>query len=73
MLKSHSSIYSLIDAFRKEQRRTEHNLVLLKTGVNYKRKPEYEKLDERLKNVLLTYDKTKVLEFYDNISLILLY
>ena len=73
MLKSHSSIYSLIDAFRKEQRRTEHNLVLLKTGVSYKRKPEYEKLDERLKFVLLTYDKTKFLEFYDNISLILLY
>lgn len=43
MLRCHPSVYALIDAFRKEQRRTESNLVLLKTGVTYKRKPEYEK------------------------------
>ena len=73
MLLSHPGFYSLVDALRKEQKITEDKLVKLRTGIVYKRKPKYALLDERLKNVLSTYDKSKFIEFYQNIQLILEY
>lgn len=59
MLKSHPLIYSLIDEFRKEQKKTEDSLIKLKTGIEYKRKPEYILLDERLQNIIKEYKKSK--------------
>ena len=73
MLLSHPGFYSLVDALRKEQKLTEDKLVKLRTGIVYKRKPNYVLLDERLKNVLSTYDKSNFIEFYQNIQLILDY
>ena len=73
MLKNHPSIYALVDAFRKEQKKTENTLIKLKTGIVYKRKPEYVILDERLKIILSTYDKKHFETFFENISLVLKY
>lgn len=71
MLLSLPSFYSLVDSLRKKQKLTEDKLIKLRTEILYKRKPNYILLDEMLENTLTTYDKTKFLEFYQNIQLIL--
>ena len=73
MLKNHPSIYALVDAFRREQRKTENSILKLKTGIVYKRKPHYIILDERLKVILSSYNKNKFDEFYENVTLVLKY
>ncbi|RNA44987.1 hypothetical protein BpHYR1_007571 [Brachionus plicatilis] len=47
-VKPHSSVYTLVDMFRKEQKKSEENIVKLETGIRYKRKPKYILLDERI-------------------------
>lgn len=73
MLSKHPLIYSLIDSFRTENKKMNDLMVQLQTGVTYKRKPEYVKLDERLKEVLKYYQDDDFFVFYDNLASILNY
>ncbi|RNA06829.1 hypothetical protein BpHYR1_018276 [Brachionus plicatilis] len=50
ILNKHPLIYSLVYSLIKEQKRTDNELVRLKTGVIYKRKPKYLLLDEPIFN-----------------------
>ncbi len=72
-LKKHPLVYELVDAFRKENKKMENTLVKLKTGIEYKRKPEYIVLDERIQNVVRMYNKVNFNEFFENLGLILKY
>ena len=71
VLRSHPSVYALIDAFRKEQKRTEDNIIKLQTGCIHKRKPKYEQLDERLNNVMDGYTKQNYKDIFDSLNLLL--
>ncbi|CAF0771715.1 unnamed protein product [Brachionus calyciflorus] len=68
MLVSHPSVYNLVDMIRKEQKKSEENIVKLETGVQYKRKPKYILLDERIIEILKTYSLDNFEKFYDNLS-----
>ena len=73
MLKSHVLIYELVDWLRKEQVKTERNLLKIRTGIVYARKPKYITLDERIKAIVSKYSKENFEDFFDNLSLILHY
>ncbi|CAF0998609.1 unnamed protein product [Brachionus calyciflorus] len=73
LLDHHPLIYELIDVLRKEQKTSEMNLVKLKTGIHYKRKPKYITLDERIQVIVDNYNKSKFQEFFDSLSSILYY
>ena len=73
MLVSHPSVYPLVDMFRKEQKKSEENIVRLETGIQYKRKPKYILLDKRIIEILKTYSFNCFDKFYDNLSSILDY
>ena len=72
ILRTHPFVYALVDDFRKEQKRTEDNIIKLKTGCDYKRKPKYVELDERLNNVLDDYTREKYKDVFQALELILL-
>ncbi|CAF0941951.1 unnamed protein product [Brachionus calyciflorus] len=71
MLQKHPSIYQLVDKFRAEQKKSEEQLIRLMTGENYKRKPQYIILDERLREIAKMYSIDNFDVFYENLSLIL--
>ena len=73
MLISHPSVYTLVDMFRKEQKKSEENIVKLETGIRYKRKPKYILMDERINEIVKTYSLDNFDNFYDNLSSILDY
>ena len=73
MLKSHPLVYKLVDWLRKEQVLAAEKVVFAKTGVRHTRKPEYVKLDERLKALIEVYEKNNFEEYFENLSLILDY
>ncbi|CAF1039753.1 unnamed protein product [Brachionus calyciflorus] len=73
MLISHPSVYTLVDMFRKEQKKSEENIVKLETGIRYKRKREYILMDERINEIVKTYSLDNFDKFYDNLSSILDY
>lgn len=70
---SHPFIYSLVDAFRREQRLTEMRIIKLMTGLVHKRKLLYILLDEILQNILKNYNNKDSVSFLKNLSLILKY
>lgn len=73
MLSKHPSIYPLVDKFREEQKKTEDLLVKLETGIQYKRKPAYILLDDRIKEIQKNYSLANFDKYYDSLSLILDY
>jgi (p)ppGpp synthase/HD superfamily hydrolase len=72
-LAKHPLFYALVDALRKEQKKTESEILKLQTGIVHKRKTKYVLLDERIQNVLSRYSIEKFEDFYENLSLILKY
>ncbi|CAF0976139.1 unnamed protein product [Brachionus calyciflorus] len=73
MLSKHPSIYPLVDKFRDEQKKTEDLIVKLETGVQYKRKPAYILLDERIKEIQKNYSLINFENYFESLSLILDY
>ncbi|CAF0837624.1 unnamed protein product [Brachionus calyciflorus] len=73
MLNKHPLIYSLINSFISEQKRVESSLLKLKTGIEYKRKPKYVLLDNRIKSILKSYDKNNIEEILIYLSLLMKY
>ncbi|CAF1089264.1 unnamed protein product [Brachionus calyciflorus] len=73
MLNSHPLVYSLIDAFKKEQKKTEDLIIQLQTGIQYKRQPAYFILDKRIQELMKEYTIENFDNFYENLSLILEY
>lgn len=73
MLNKHPLVYSLIDSFRTEDKKMSDLYIQLKTGIVYKRKPEYIKLDERIKEVLKFYNEEDFFVFFENLAAILSY
>ena len=72
MLRSHPSVYSLVDAFRGEQKKTEDQLVALKTGVVGQRKVKYIMLDERIAEIMKDYaGPDSFYSIFDALSLIM--
>ena len=69
----HPLFYALVDALRKEQKKTETEILKLETGIVHKRKSKYILLDERIQNIFSHYSIAKFDEFYENLSLILKY
>ncbi len=73
ILGNHPLIYSLVDSMRKEQKRTEDNLLRLRAGIVYKRKPHYVRLDEQLIFAVKSYSKESFSSYYDTINSIVSY
>ncbi|CAF0834348.1 unnamed protein product [Brachionus calyciflorus] len=66
ILNNNPSIYRLIDKFKEEQKKSEDLLVKLETGVQYKRKPTFIILDERIKEIQKCYEIDNFKKYYDN-------
>ncbi len=73
MIHKHPSVYKIINEFKEEHKQTCVNLVKAKTGIVYRRLPKYMELDERIKTIVSKYDKTKILETLESLSLLLIY
>jgi len=63
-------IESIVELFRKEHAQTEW-VSQLSTGMEHKRRKESVKFDERLKVILLDYDKNDLMSYLKKISNIL--
>ena len=68
-----SGDFLIINEFKEEQKQTCVNLVKAKTGIVYRRLPKYMELDERIKTIVSKYDKAKILETLESLSLLLIY
>ena len=64
-------IESIVELFRKEQAQTDKWVSQLSTGMEHKRRKESVKFDERLKVILLDYDKNDLMSYLKKISNIL--
>lgn len=73
MLKSHPIIYDFIESLRKENKRTEDNLIKAKTGLVNKRNGDKMLMEKRLVELLSNYDKKNTEEFFTNLALIVKY
>ena len=51
----------------------EKRLVKLRTGVLPRRKPAYDLLDERIKNMMKEFDSKNPMPFFENMSLVMKY
>ncbi|CAF1104689.1 unnamed protein product, partial [Brachionus calyciflorus] len=63
MLTSHPFVYTLIYTLINEQNTVESKLVKLRTGVPFRRKPKYILEDQRIQELIASYDKEKNLIF----------
>lgn len=73
MLRSHPSVYKLIDAIRKEESLNRKKLNRARSGIKPKKKAEYLEIDERIQTILKNYNKNKACDFLDDLNLVLKY
>ena len=69
--KKHLNVYKIIELFRLEQGNTEIRLVQLLTGSINKTKPTTIEKNEKLFNIVLSYDKDNIIDYLKKISLVL--
>ena len=70
-IKRNMPIEEVINLFRKEQGMTETWLTQLSTGVEHKKKKSSIQFNNRLKNIVLSYDKSDIMDYLKKIALIL--
>ncbi len=68
--KNHPHLLALITAIHTEQANTENNYVKLSTGVENHKRKKWQKLEERIVNVLKDYKKEKVESWLNNLALL---
>ena len=69
-MKKHPSIYTLVDAFRKEQKKTEDSLVKSRSGVVNKPRGKYVALDKRINEIMLDYQREKYAKTHEALALL---
>jgi hypothetical protein len=72
-LKSHPIVYDLIEALRKEDKRNSDILIKLQTGVTFNKNCEFVKTENRIREILKSYTKEKLDDFFNRLSLVINY
>ncbi|RNA12641.1 hypothetical protein BpHYR1_000768 [Brachionus plicatilis] len=72
-IKSHPHLLSLIDSLKPEQSNTENVYIKPRTGQVNKRKAVYMKLEEQITTFVNNFNREKVVEYLNNLSLLIEY